>query len=302
MALTALVGVGTLVSGTYRIATCFARPGYSGCSTVVSGFAPAALPAMLGPFAFFTGLTILAAVVWRSSSDRTAAVATTAFAALAASAILTVAPLLSLPVVLLVLASSLRARHPVLQAVTDLAIAGALTALAVASAYTLLLAAMLWRGGWLAAIGPAMWVYVALAAALAVGVGCAVRLRTPAETFPFARGALVAFGVCGAAGVIGLVFFTADLPFRVAAMRSLLMLGLVAVLLGAFALHHVLHISFRQALAGALAVSIAFPTSVGIAIGTRTPSPPSETSSSIGPPLPRVPWLPGTSTSPAPDR
>lgn len=144
------------------------------------------------------------------------------------------------------------------RALLDLAPAITLTVLASASAYTLLFAATLWRGGWLGGIAPGMWIYVAFAAAVAIGVGCALTLRVEREPFPFARGALVAFGVCGVAGVVGLVLLGEVPDPKAAAVRSLIAVAAVAVPLGAAAVWRVLRIPSRQALAGALGAAVAF--------------------------------------------
>lgn len=301
LACTLLIGVTTLLAGTYRITTCFSRPdGFGGCGTVVYPFSLQALPALIWPGALFAALTLLAAFAWRTPSSKLAAAATTAFAALAGGASLLVAPVLCVPVALLMLAFSLRSGRGLRRALIDLALAIALTVLASASAYTLLFAATLWRGGWLGGIAPGMWTYVAFAAAVAIGVGCALTLRVEREPFPFARGALVAFGICGVAGVVGLVLL-GDVPdLKTGAVRSLIAVAAVAVPLGAAALRRVLRISSRQALAGALGAAIAFPICLVILIGTLTSIAPGSISpaSSIGPDLPRVPWLPGTSTLP----
>lgn len=301
LAATVLLGVATLLAGTYRVTTCFSRPdGFGGCGTVLYRFSLEALPALIWPGAVFAGLALLAAFAWRAPSIKLAAIATTAFAALAGGAILLVAPLLSVPVALLVLAFMLRTGRNLRRALTDCAIAISLTALAIASAYTLRFGAMLWRGGWLGGIAPAMWFYLAFAAAVAIGIGCALAARVDSEPFPFARGALVAFGTCGVAGVVVLVLLTGALDLKAAAFRSLFVLAAVAVPVGAVALRLVLRIPRRQALAGALAAAVAFPICVVITLGTFTSIAPPSTgpASSIGPDLPRVPWLPGTSTSP----
>lgn len=301
LAATVLLGVATLRAGTYHVTTCFSRPdGFGGCGTVLYPFSLEALPALIWPLALFAGLAFLAAIAWRVPSIKLAAVATTAFAALAGGAILLVAPLLSVPVALLVLTFSLRTGRSPRQALTDLAIAISLTALAIVSAYTLLFAATLWRGGWLGGIAPAMWIYVAFAAAVAIGVGCALAIRAEGEPFPFARGALVVFGICGAAGVVALLLVTGQPDLKSAAFHSLFVIAAVAVPLGLVALWLVLRIPRLHALAGTLAAAAAFPICVVITIGTLTSIGPAAIApaSSIGPDLPRVPWLPGTSTSP----
>ena len=294
LAATVVVGVATVLTSTYRVTTCFS----GGCGTALYPFSLQALPALIWPAALFTALALLAAFAWRTPSIKLAAAATTAFAALAGGAILLVAPLLSVPVALLVLAFLLRTGRSLRHALTDLAIATSLAALAIASAYTLLFAATLWRGGWLGGIAPVMWVYVAFAVAVAIGVGCALAVRAESELFPLARGALVAFGVCGVAGVVALVLL-AQPDLKAAAFRSLFVVGAVAVPLGVAALWRVLRFPRRHALAGALAAAVAFPICVVILIGTLTSlAPASASASSIGPDLPRVPWLPGTSTLP----
>lgn len=300
LAATVLLGMATLLAGTYRVTTCFSRPdGLGGCGTVLYPFSLPALPALIWPGALFTALALLAAFAWRTPSIKLAAAATTAFAALAGGAILLVAPLLSAPVALLVLAYLLRTGRSLRHALTDLAIATSLTALAIASAYTLLFAATLWRGGWLGGIAPAMWIYVAFATAVAIGVGCALAVRADGELYPSAHGALVAFGVCGVAGVVALVLLAGEPDLKAAAFRSLFVVGAAAVPLGAVALWRVLRFPRRHALAGALAAAVAFPICVVITIGTLTSlAPASASASSIGPDLPRVPWLPGTSTLP----
>ena len=302
-ALTASVvlGLATLLGATYRVTTCFSRPdGFGGCGTVLHPFSVEAVPALTWPVALFAGLTLLAALAWHTHSTKLAAVATTAFAALAGGTILLVAPLLSVPVALLVLAFALRTGRNLRHALADLAIAISLTTLAIASAYTLLFGATLWRGGWLGGIAPAMWLYVAFAAAVAIGVGCALAARADGEPFPFARGTLVAFGICGGAGVVALVLLTGEPDLKTAAFRSLVVIAAVAVPLGAVALWLVLRIPRRYAIAGALAAAVAFPICIVITIGTLTSLGPASIApaSSIGPDLPRVPWLPGTSTLP----
>jgi hypothetical protein len=300
VATTVLLSAATLLAGTYRVTTCFSRPdGVGGCGTVVYPFSLQALPALIWPSALFATLIVLAAFAWRTSSNKLAAIATTTYAALAGGATLLVAPLLSVAVVLLVLAYSLRTRR-LRWAFIDLAIAISLTALAIASAYTLLFAATLWRGGWLGGIAPAMWVYVAFAAAVAIGVGCALAPRAEGERLPFARAALVAFGVCGVAGAVGLILLGGVPELKAAAVRSLVGIAAVAVPLGAAALWGVLRIQRRQALVGAFVAAIAFPICIVVLIGTLTSIAPGSISpaSSIGPDLPRVPWLPGTSTLP----
>jgi len=303
LALTASVvlGLATLLGATYRVTTCFSRPdGFGGCGTVLHPFSVEAVPALTWPVALFAGLTLLAALAWHTHSTKLAAVATTAFAAFAGGTILLVAPLLSVPVALLVLAFALRTGRTLRHALADLAIAISLTTLAIASAYTLLFGATLWRGGWLGGIAPAMWLYVAFAAAVAIGVGCALAARADGEPFPFARGALVAFGICGVAGVVALVLLTGEPDLKTAAFRSLVVIAAVAVPLGAVALWLVLRIPRRYALAGAFAAAVAFPICIVITIGTLTSLGPASIppASSIGPDLPRVPWLPGTSTLP----
>jgi len=301
LAITVLLGVITLLAASYRVTSCFSRPdGFGGCGTVVYPFSLQALPALVWPGGLFATLAVLATLAWRTSSPKVAAIATTAFAALAGGASLLIVPLFWLPVALLVLAFSLRVRRGPRRALIDLAIAISLTALAFATAYTLLFAATLWRGGWLGGIAPAMWMYVAFAVAVAIGVGCALALRAEGEQFPFARGALVAFGVCGVAGVVGLILLGGVPDLKAAAVRSLGAIGAVAVPLGAAALSRVLRIRGRQALAGALVAAIAFPICIVVLIGTLTSVAPGSISpaSSIGPDLPRVPWLPGTSTLP----
>ena len=218
-ALTASVvlGLATLLGATYRVTTCFSRPdGFGGCGTVLHPFSVEAVPALTWPVALFAGLTLLAALAWHTHSTKLAAVATTAFAALAGGTILLVAPLLSVPVALLVLAFALRTGRNLRHALADLAIAISLTTLAIASAYTLLFGATLWRGGWLGGIAPAMWLYVAFAAAVALGVGCAPAAPAAAAPFPFARGPLAAFRLCGRAGVVALC----ALPGRAAPARG----------------------------------------------------------------------------------
>jgi hypothetical protein len=301
VATTVLLSAATLLAGTYRVTTCFSRPdGVGGCGTVVYPFSLQALPALIWPSALFATLIVLAAFAWRTSSNKLAAIATTTYAALAGGATLLVAPLLSVAVVLLVLAYSLRTGRRLRWAFIDLAIAISLTALAIASAYTLLFAATLWRGGWLGGIAPAMWVYVAFAAAVAIGVGCALAPRAEGERLPFARAALVAFGVCGVAGAVGLILLGGVPELKAAAVRSLVGIAAVAVPLGAAALWGVLRIQRRQALVGAFVAAIAFPICIVVLIGTLTSIAPGSISpaSSIGPDLPRVPWLPGTSTLP----
>ena len=301
LAATVLLGVATLISSTYRVTTCFSRPdGFGGCGTVLYPFSREALPALTWPAALFAGLVFLAALAWHTPSIKLAGVATTAFAALAGGAILLVAPLLSVPVATLVLAFSLRTGCSLRRALTDLAIAISLTALAIASGYTLLFGATLWRGGWLGGIAPAMWLYVAFAAAVAIGVGCALAARADGEPFPIARGALVAFGVCGVAGLVALLPLIGEPGLKALAFRSFFVVTAVAVPLGAVVLWLVLRVPPRHALAGAFAAAVVFPICLVITIGTLTSlsSASAAPASSIGPDLPRVPWLPGTSTLP----
>ena len=296
LAATVVLGVATVLSSTYRVTTCFS----GGCGTALYPFSLQALPALIWLAALFIGLASLAAFAQRTHSIKLAAAATTAFAALAGGAILLVAPLLSVPVALLVLAFLLRTGRGLRHALTDLAIATSLAALAIASAYTLLFAATLWRGGWLGGIAPAMWIYVAFATAVAIGVGCALAMRVEGEQFPFARGALVAFGVCGVAGivaVVSLVLVPGGPDLKALAFRSLFVIAAVAIPLGWLALWRVLRVARRYALAGTLVAAVAFPICVVILLGALT-SIAQGSISSIGIDLPRVPWLPGTSTLP----
>lgn len=297
---TVFLGVVTLLASTYRVTTCFSRPdGFGGCGTVLHPFSFEALPALIWPAGVFVGLTFLAALAWRAPSTPVAAVATTAFAALAGGAILSIAPSLVGPLALLVLAFSLRSGRSLPKSLTDLVIAMILTVLAIASSYTILLAATLWRGGWLSGIAPAMWIYLAFATAVAIGVGCALATRPDAEELPFAKGALVSFGICGAAGVIALLPMAGPPDLKAMAFRSLFVIAAVAVPLGVVALSVVLRVPRARAFAGTLVAAVAFPISVAITIGMLTSIAPGSTSpASIGPELPRVPWLPGTSTLP----
>lgn len=300
LALTALLGLITLLGASYRVTTCFSRPdGFGGCGTVLYPFSLQALPALIWPAGLFATLTVLAAVAWRSSSHKLAAVATTAFAALAGGASLLVTPLWCVPVALLVLAFSLRVGRTVRGALADLAIAISLTGLAIASAYTLLFGVTLWRGSWLGGIASAMWLYVAFAAAVAIGVGCALAVRSE-EPFPLARGTLVSFGVCGVAGTVALLLISGPPDLKAAAFRSLLVIAAVAAPLGVLALWRVLRFPRRHAVARTLAAAVAFPICVVITIGSLTSIAPGSIAppASIGPELPRVPWLPGTSTLP----
>lgn len=297
---TGLVGGVTLLLSSYRVTTCFRRPdGFGGCGTVLHPFSPEALPALLWPAALLAVLVLLAAVAWRARSFTLAGIATTGFAALAAGPILLVAPLLVVPVALLVLAVPLRAGRGLRPALVDLAIALILTALAVASAYTLLFAVTLWRGGWIGGIAPAMWLYLAFATAVAIGVGCALANRT-GEPFPFARGALVAFVVCGTAGSLGLAATAGESDLKLLAFRSVIGVAAAALPIGFVALHRFLRFPFRHGLAGVLVATATFPLCIAITLGALSSFGPGPLApaTSIGPELPRVPWLPGTSTLP----
>ena len=296
---TALLGAATLLLGSFRVTTCISRPGFGGCGTRVYPFSLEAVPALIWPAALFAGLALLAAVAWRTRSVHLAGIATTAFAALATGPILVLTPWLAVPVGLLVLALPIRAGRNLRRTLIDLATALSLTALAVATAYTLLLAATLWRGGWLGAIAPAMWLYLAFAIAVAIGVGCALAVRTE-EPFPLARGALVAFGVCGASGTVALAAMGEEPALKALAVRSFLLIAAVAVPLGAVALRRLLRFPPHQALAGSLLAALAFPLCTAITIGTLMSLGPGPIApwASIGLELPRVPWLPGTSTAP----
>lgn len=300
VAITGLAGGVALLLSSYRVTTCFQRQdGFGGCGTALHPFSPEALPALLWPAALLVLLVLLATVAWRARSVTVIGLATTAFATLAAGPILLVAPLLGVPVALLVLAVPLRAGRGLRPALTDLAIALVLTALAAASAYTLLFAATLWRGGWIGGIAPAMWLYVAFATAVAIGIGCALVTRT-AERFPFAKGALVAFTVCGIAGSLGLAATAGELNLKLVAFRAVIAVGVVALPLGFVALQRVLRFPFRHALAGTLVATATFPLCIAIVIGALSSFGPGPLAPamSIGPGLPRVPWLPGTSTRP----
>lgn len=289
---TASIAAGALFTRTYLVTTCFSRPGFSGCGTVRYPFSVEALPALLWPAALFGALTLVAGLAWRAPSTRVAAVATTGFAALASGAIAFIAPLLAVPLILLVLAFLRRAGRGVREALIDLGLAAALTALAIAAAYTLLFAATLWRGGWLGGLAPAMWLYLAFAGAVAIGGGCALALRGGREQFPLARSALWTYLSCGLAGLAALLLI-GEPDLKAAAFRSVFVLAAVAIPLGALALRFALRFTRSQALAGSLVAALAFPLCFGIALGALTSI---SGVSSIGPELPRVPWLPGTST------
>lgn len=289
---TASIAAGTLFTRIYLVTTCFSRPGFSGCGSVRYPFSVEALPALLWPAALFGALTLLAGLAWRAPSTRLAAVATAGFATLASGAIVFVAPLLAVPLILVVLAFLMRAGRSGREALTDLGLAAALTALAIAAAYTLLFAATLWRGGWLGGLAPAMWFYLAFATAVAVGGGCALALRGGREQFPLARSALWTYLSCGLAGLAALLLM-GETDLKAAAFRSVFVLAAVAIPLGALALRFALRFTRSQALAGSLVAALAFPLCFGITLGALTSI---SGVPSIGPELPRVPWLPGTST------
>jgi hypothetical protein len=144
-----------------------------------------------------------------------------------------------------------------------------------------------------------MWLYLAFATAVAIGVGCALATRT-GEPFPFARGALVAFVVCGTAGSLGLAATAGESDLKLLAFRSVIGVGAAALPIGFVALHRFLRFPFRHALAGALVATATFPLCIAITLGALSSFGPGPLApaTSIGPELPRVPWLPGTSTLP----
>jgi hypothetical protein len=292
-ATTALVAVTTLLTRSYNVSSCFSQGAMSGCGTRVHPFSVDALPALVWPAAMFAALLIFAAIAWRVDTVTRTAAASIAYIALASEAALMVTPVLIIPIALIALAVLVRTGRELTRALADIFVAAVLVGLAFAVSYEILVFAMLQRGGWLGGVGLPMWIYLAFSSAVGVAVGIGIVVRSRGQRFPLTRGMLAALVVSGIAGTVSLAFLRGDV--KSAAFTTVPMIAAIALPLGAAMLERVVPLRRAEAMWAAFAIGVVFPVYVIVLIGTMSSF---SYVASIGPDLPRVPWLPGTSTAP----
>jgi hypothetical protein len=289
-----------LVSREYRIEDCFRRPdGFSGCAYPIVPFSWAAVPAMLGPLVVLALLFALAVIAWRAEDAAVVRMSAALAVLLGGAPLLGIGWALLAPPLLLVAAALLATRIPARAVAIDLALAAAFALVAFGGTYAAVMGLLL-RGIALSSIVDQVWLYVGFATALGAALGIFDAERD--RRLPLARGLCCAYAGAG----IGLVA-AALLLIRPALYPDgryvnpgigglyivLLSVAAAGVVSGMLALRLVLRQPWSVAVLGAFGAAGAFPLFVAatLVFGSFAPA------SALGPPLPPLHMLPGTSTT-----
>lgn len=289
--LTLAVGLAFLTQQTYRVERCFRSGTMSGCEYLVLPFSFEALPSLALPAFIVVLFAALQLVVARTSSRDGLVVAATAAAAAAGLIVLVGGLVLLVPLAFGLTTALARLGRPIRRATLDLALTAGICFVGVFTAYGVLVGAMYLRGGFLGGSAPLVAIYVAYAAVVGIGLGMALA-RRGGTVVPLAHGMAVAGTAAGVAGTLALLLVPA-VPGRGIIMVGVPLLAGLGISTGTLGARWLYRTSWPAAFSLAFAVAFVFAAFLGasmlILFGFSGPL-------ALMPPLPVVPYLPGTST------
>jgi hypothetical protein len=292
-AVTLLLGLAFLMGQRYTVERCFRTAAMSGCERPVFPFSLEALPSLAIPLALVVLLALTAGLSASGGSPLMVAASTTVHGAGAAILVLGGGFILLFPLIgtLAIALDELgRPRRRILQ---DLGGAGAIAIAGAAAAYGVLVAAMYLRGGFLGAAAPLIAIYLAYVVVVGLALGLTLALRDR-SAYPMTRAMAAAALAAGVAGTLAL-FLVPPVVGRAVVVPGVPLLGALGVASGTVAAGWLLDLPplASLGLASAVAVGLApfLLAALLVLFGFSGPL-------SLMPPLPHVPWLPGTSTAP----
>lgn len=291
--LTVGAGLGFLSRQTFTVERCFRTTTMSGCDRPVYPFSLEALPSLILPLFI---ILLVAALIWSMAmaADSLGVAASGSLAAIGVALLSLVGGFVLLVPFLVGLGIAVvrlgERRRP---AAIDVLGCTLTCAAGVLAAYGVLVGAMHLRGGFLGGSAPMAAIYVAYGAAVGVGLGLA-RADQGSTTLPLTRGMAVAVLAAGLAGTLALLLVP-PIPGRGIITLGVPLLAGLGIATGTVGARWLYAMSWGSALALAIGVVVAFALFLGVSLlllfGFSGPL-------TLMPPLPNVPYLPGTSTGP----
>ena len=289
--LTVLGGLGLLATRSYRVDRCFQGPSFGGCSYDTVPFSLDAVRPLLLPTLLLAVAAAVALVAFqRRNEPAVIRACAAAQALLLGGAALGVGPALIAPTILLVAAALLAPGWGARRTALELGLSGAAVVTAFGAGYALLFARHLlawsaWPGGSL----DLAWLYVGFATVLALCLALLIPRPVP---IPVPRALLGVYAAMGLAAV-ALAFLPLPVYGKEGALAGLLALAGLNVPLGAAVSRWYLGLRWREIWPVLVLAMCGFVVFVVVAAVLVYPfSPPV----GFAPPLPRLPYLPGTAT------
>lgn len=288
--LTALGSLALLATRSYRVDRCFQGPSFGGCSYDTVPFSLDALRPLLLPVLLLAAAAAVALVAFRRRDEPAVIRAcAAAHALLLGGAALGVGPAVIAPTILLV-AAALLARSGARRTALELGLSGAAVVTAFGAGYALLFARHLlawsaWPGGSL----DLAWLYVGFATVLAVCLSLLVPRPVP---IPLPRALLGVYAAMGLAAV-ALAFLPLPVHGKEGALAGLLALAGLNVPLGTAVSRWYLGLRWQEIWPALVLAMCGFVLFVVVAAVLVYPFAPPV---GFAPPLPRLPYLPGTAT------
>jgi hypothetical protein len=287
-----LLGVTFLTGQRYTVERCFRTAAMSGCERPVFPFSPEAMPSLAIPVLLVALLSATALLAAGGGSPVTVAASATVHAAGTAILLLAGAFVFLIPLI----GTFAMALHELGQSrqriVRDLAGAAAIAVAGTVAAYGVLVSAMHLRGGFLGAAAPLIAIYLAyvVVVGLALGLALAVRDR---RAYPMTRAMGAAGLAAGLAGTLAL-FVVPPIVGRGIVVPGVPLLGASGIASGTLAARWLLGLPPIAAVGLASLIALGFApfllAALLVLFGFSGPL-------SLMPPLPHIPWLPGTSTA-----
>lgn len=288
--LTALGGLVLLAARSYRVDRCFQGPSFGGCSYDTVPFSVDAIRPLLLPV-LLLGVAAAVALVAFRRRDEPAVIRACAAAQmlLLGGGALGVGPALIAPTLLLI-AAALLAQAGARRTALELGLSGAAVVTAFGAGYALLFARhLLTWSAWPAGSLDLAWLYVGFATVLGLSLALLVRRAAP---IPLPRGLIAAYLAMGLAAVGASLVLPASLG-KQGAILGLTVLAGFNVPIGAAVSRWYLGLTWDEippVIVLALCGFVVFAAAALVLIYPM--SPPVD----LAPPLPRLPYLPGTAT------